>query len=97
LLPALSLARRAAAAGMQCVVTSSIDSACGVLAAAHLAAALDNGLAHGLATSSWLTADTGTPPTITNGRLALPDTPGLGFVADNTLDFSGMGQELDIS
>jgi L-alanine-DL-glutamate epimerase-like enolase superfamily enzyme len=82
---------------MQCVVTSSIDSACGVLAAAHLAAALDNGLAHGLATSSWLTADTGTPPTITNGRLALPDTPGLGFVADNTLDFSGMGQELDIS
>jgi o-succinylbenzoate synthase len=80
LLPAIELARHAAAAGMQCVVTSNVDSACGVLAAAHLAAALDNGLAHGLATSCWLAADTGIPPTINNGRLTLPDTPGLGFI-----------------
>jgi o-succinylbenzoate synthase len=93
LLPALAVARRAAAAGMQCVVTSSVDSACGVFGAAHLAATLDNGLAHGLATSSWLAADTGTPPAVSNGQLALPDIPGLGFVANNALVFSGMGSQ----
>jgi o-succinylbenzoate synthase len=93
LLPALEVARRAAAAGMQCVVTSSVDSACGVFGAAHLAATLDNGLAHGLATSSWLAADTGTPPAVSNGQLGLPDIPGLGFVANNALVFSGMGSQ----
>lgn len=79
LLPALALARRASAAGLQCIVTSSIDSACGVLAAAHLAAAIDNGLTHGLATSGWLAEDTGAAPHISDGRLTLPARPGLGF------------------
>ena len=79
LLPTLALARRATTAGLECVVTSSVDSACGVLGAAHLAAALGNELAHGLATSSWLAEDTGTPPRIVNGRLALPGIAGLGF------------------
>lgn len=88
LLPARQLAERAAAAGLQCIITSSIDSACGVLAAAHLATALDNGLAHGLATSSWLATDTGTPPTVSNGRLTLPTRPGLGFSAKDGLVFS---------
>jgi o-succinylbenzoate synthase len=88
LLPALALARRAAAAGLACVVTSSVDSACGVLAAAHLAAALDNGLAHGLATSVWLAADTGQTPRVAGGRLQLPDATGLGFVPGPELVFS---------
>lgn len=79
LLPALALARRAGAAGLQCIVTSSIDSTCGVLAAAHLAAAIDNGLAHGLATSCWLAEDTGAAPFISGGRLTLPARSGLGF------------------
>jgi o-succinylbenzoate synthase len=79
LLPALALARQASAAGLECIVTSSIDSACGVLAAAHLAAALDNGLAHGLATSSWLTENTGEAPEISNGCLSLPSMAGVGF------------------
>ncbi|MFC5302872.1 enolase C-terminal domain-like protein [Azospira restricta] len=78
--PALATARRARAAGIDCVVTTGVDSACGTLAAAHLAAAIGNGLAHGLATSDWLAADTGTPPAIGNGRLQLPEVPGLGFV-----------------
>jgi len=76
---ALATARRAQAAGIECVVTTGIDSACATLAAAHLAAALDNGLAHGLATSEWLAADTGAPPIIRKGLLELPETPGLGF------------------
>ncbi len=87
LLPALALARRARAAGIECVVTSSVDSACGVLAAAHLAAALEgigNGLAHGLATSCWLAEDLGTAPPILAGHLRLPPTAGLGFVPGNT-------------
>lgn len=79
LLPALVLAQRASAAGLECVVTTGIDSACGTLAAAHLAAALGNSLAHGLATSSWLTHDTGPAPAINNGRLCLPEGCGLGF------------------
>lgn len=79
LLPALVLAQRASAAGLECVVTTGIDSACGTLAAAHLAAALGNSLAHGLATSSWLTHDTGLAPAIENGRLCLPEGCGLGF------------------
>lgn len=92
LLPALALARRASGAGLQCIVTSSIDSACGVLAAAQLAAALDNApdnaLAHGLATSAWLAQDSGTPPRIAGGRLSLSGTPGLGFVPRHGLDFA---------
>jgi o-succinylbenzoate synthase len=76
---ALATARRARDAGIECVITTGIDSACATLAAAHLAAAIDNGLAHGLATSEWLAADTGAPPTIRKGLLELPDTPGLGF------------------
>lgn len=88
LLPALAFARQAAAAGLECIVTSSVDSACGVLAAAHLAAALDNDLAHGLATSSWLAADTGEPPLIARGRLTLPDRTGLGFLPLHASAFS---------
>lgn len=80
LLPAAALARRATASGLACVVTSSVDSACGIWAAAHLAAALDNGLAHGLATAAWLAEDIGAPPAIESGWLTLPATAGLGFV-----------------
>jgi o-succinylbenzoate synthase len=90
LLPALHIARRAAAGGLQCVVTSSVDSACGVTAAAHLAIALDNNLAHGLATSSWLASDLGASPGIAGGRLALSDCPGLGFTAQSALNFSAL-------
>lgn len=79
LLPALALARRAAAAGIECVVTTGVDSACGTLAAAHLAAAIGNGPAHGLATSAWFAEDTGTPPSIKAGLLILPEACGLGF------------------
>lgn len=79
LLPALALAHAAGAAGIDCVVTSSLDSACGILAAAHLAAALGNKLAHGLATAGWLAEDTGPAPRVQAGRLSLPGAPGLSF------------------
>lgn len=88
-LPALALARRAADAGIDCVVTTGIDSACATLAAAHLAAAIAPTPpiaratplmpAHGLATTSWLAEDTGTAPRLRAGKLQLPDHAGLGF------------------
>lgn len=87
-LPAWSLSRRAAAAGVACVVTSCVDSACGIAAAAHVAAALGNGLAHGLATSSWLAADVGVAPEITGGKLMLAAGAGLGFVPGAGIVFS---------
>jgi o-succinylbenzoate synthase len=84
---AVSLGRRAAASGVECVVTSSVDCACGIFAAAQVAAALENGLAHGLATSSWLAADVGLPPGIIRGQMTLPAAPGLGFVPECAIDF----------
>lgn len=90
LLPALALAHDAGAAGIDCIVTSSLDSACGILAAAHLAAALGNELAHGLATANWLVEDTGLAPRVHTGRLTLPGAPGLGFTPyDRAIDTDG--------
>ena len=90
LLPALDLARRAASVGLECIVTSSIESTCGVTAAAHLAAAIDTQLAHGLATSSWLGSDTGAAPAIVAGRLMLPRTAGLGFMPGEEIAFAAV-------
>lgn len=81
LLAALELSRRARRAGLECVVTAALESSCGLLAAAHLAAALAPRLAHGLATAAWFAADTGAPPRIAGGRLFLPSAPGIGFRA----------------
>lgn len=87
--PALALAHTAGAAGIDCIVTSSLDSACGILAAAHLAAALGNDLAHGLATADWLAENTGSPPLLNGGRIALPAAPGLGFRCGRSLNTEG--------
>lgn len=75
-----ALALDADRAGLECVATTTVDSAVGVLAAVHLAAALGNGLAHGLATSSWLLSNVGNAPQLESGRLHLDNRlNGLGF------------------
>lgn len=79
LLPIIALA---AATEHETVVTTSVDSAVGVRAACHVAAALDNGLAHGLATSDWLRTDFAPPLSIARGLLHLPATAGLGLDPD---------------
>lgn len=86
--PALALAYRARAAGLECVVTTTVDSAAGVYAALHLAAAVANELAHGLATSAWLARDVGDPPQPVAGSLRVRNVPGLGFerAADTGLE-----------
>jgi len=82
LLPCLNIAARARRAGLEVLVTTSLDSAAGSWAAAQLAAALGTAaanLAHGLGTSGWLAEDLGPAPQIEQGMLRLPDWTGLGF------------------
>jgi O-succinylbenzoate synthase len=79
LLPTLEIALRAQAAGIECIVTSSLESVCGVLACAHLAVAIAPQSVHGLATGDWFSEDTGEPLIIKNGQLILPTQAGLGF------------------
>jgi len=79
LLASVELALRASASGLEVVVTSSLESACGLLACAHLAAAVAPDAVHGLATADWFAEDTGSTPAIVGGQLQLPTSPGLGF------------------
>jgi len=76
----LRLAAEARRAGIELVLTSVIDSAIGVTATAHLAAALGGDAVHGLATSPWLAEDVVAAPRLVHGRLHLPGGPGLGVV-----------------
>lgn len=79
LLTSIERALRARGSGMEVVITSSLESACGLLACAHLAAALAPDAVHGLGTAEWFSRDTGEAPPIINGRLMLPQSNGLGF------------------
>jgi o-succinylbenzoate synthase len=79
LLSSMELALRARAAGIETIISSALESSCGLLACAHLAAAVAPETVHGLATSSWFVVDTGLPPTIAAGRLMLPGRAGIGF------------------
>ena len=76
----LALAAKAHAAGVELVLTSVVDSAIGVTAAAHLAAALPTENTHGLGTLDWLARDVAPAPAVVEGAFILPDGPGLGLV-----------------
>jgi o-succinylbenzoate synthase len=78
--PALDLARRARAAGLEVVVTSCLETAVGVTAAAHLAAVVGGAAVHGLATAGELVGDPIAAPPIAGGRMLLAEAPGLGIV-----------------
>lgn len=82
---AVVLARRAQAAGVECVAAGSFDSAVGAWLAVHLAAAIDpeQRLAHGVANSNWLAQDVADPPRLIGGRVPLPALPGLGINAED--------------
>lgn len=80
--PAMDIAQQAQSAGLDCVVTSVLESAAGIWADCQLAAALEDlfpGRAHGLNTSHWLTEDTGEPPVIIGAKIHLPASAGTGF------------------
>lgn len=77
--------REAAQRGVQCVVTSSIETGIGVVAALHLAAAMPEvTLACGLSTLSLLTRNLLTHELrIDNGFLSVPTGYGLGITLEN--------------
>lgn len=79
LLATRGIARQAQAAGIECIVTSSLESTCGLLACMHLAAAIAPAATHGLATAECFLADTGHKPQIDRGRITVPQMAGLGF------------------
>lgn len=81
---ALWITELAAKAGLQCVVTTTIDTGVATAAALHLAATLPpDGPAHGLATASLLEADLlRTPLSVEGGVMRLPAGPGLGVELD---------------
>jgi len=70
-------------AGLQTLVTTTIDAGVGAAAALHLAATLPTPLACGLATGTLLVGDLLVQPIVVrNGALYLPDQPGLGVRID---------------
>lgn len=73
----LKIGQNAQAAGIDCVVTNALESACGLLASAHLAAALAPNAVHGLAAENWLQGSPWPWPRIAHGRLQLSSQPGL--------------------
>jgi L-Ala-D/L-Glu epimerase len=73
----VGLARRAAEAGLDVVVTSFLESAVGLTHALHVAAAVAPLRAAGLATAGLFAADVATPPPLRRGRMPVPE-PGLG-------------------
>jgi O-succinylbenzoate synthase len=79
LLASTELALRARASGLEVIVTSALESACGIATLTHLAAAVAPEAVHGLATSNWLASDTGPTPPIVDGRVRLPEGSGIGF------------------
>ncbi|HEU5228523.1 MAG TPA: o-succinylbenzoate synthase [Ktedonobacteraceae bacterium] len=78
--------REAAAHGMQCVITSAIESGIGLVAALHLAAASPEvSLECGLATLHLLADDLLVDDLpIHNGSIAVPSAPGLGVRLDRS-------------
>ena len=79
LLASMEIALRARAVGMEVIVSSALESSCGLLACAHLAAAVAPEAVHGLATASWFACDTGETINIDKGRLIMPGKTGIGF------------------
>jgi O-succinylbenzoate synthase len=82
LLASTELALRARASGLEVIITSALESACGISALAHLAAAVAPDAVHGLATADWLASDIGLSPPVIDGRMRLPEGDGIGFAMD---------------
>jgi o-succinylbenzoate synthase len=80
---ARTIIAQAQLAGLQTLVTTTIDAGVGVAAALHLAATLPTPLACGLATGTLLVGDLLVQPIVVrNGALYVPDQPGLGVRID---------------
>jgi L-alanine-DL-glutamate epimerase-like enolase superfamily enzyme len=75
----LTVARMAAAAGVASTITVSLETAVGTAAAVHAAALLPAPIPDcGLGMSRFFARDVCPPPALVGGRIAVPQTPGLG-------------------
>lgn len=75
----LAAVRRAREAGADAVVTTTIDAVVARVGAVHVAAAIPDVPACGLATGSMLSSDLASDPaTVSNGAVRVPTGPGLG-------------------
>lgn len=86
---ALVILRHAQKAGIKTTVTSTLESACGIYCAAHLASASDHinePSCHGLATSAWFQDNIGEPPIIKQGMMDLSNCIGSGYSLPSGLD-----------
>ena len=83
---AWKMAQRAAAEGLEVIVTTSLDAAVGRLGAMHLAAAIpgDSQLCAGVDTGRWLETDTFSVTTIEHGCFSLSEGPGLALSVGET-------------
>jgi len=66
-------------AGLEVVVTTTLESALGVAMVAQVAATLETDGVHGLVTGQWFESDTAALPTIAGGLLPLPKGSGIGL------------------
>lgn len=75
-----TIAMRARDAGVEPVVTTTIDGVVARTAAIHVAAAIPDGRPCGLATADLLAEDVGLDPApVADGRITVPQEPGLGI------------------
>ena len=91
LLASTELALRARASGLEVIITSALESACGISALAHLAAAVAPDAVHGLATGDWFACDTGPSPRVVDGWMRLPKGNGVGFAMEGKRCISAPG------
>ncbi|ELZ82292.1 O-succinylbenzoate-CoA synthase [Haloferax larsenii JCM 13917] len=83
----LDVASHARDAGVDIVVTTTIDAVVARLGSLHVAAALPGERAHGLATASLLDSDVAADPApVSKGIMGVPESPGLGIDPDAVLD-----------
>jgi o-succinylbenzoate synthase len=82
LLPALSLAREAAACGVQSYVTSTMDGPVARAGAVHLASVLPAAWAHGLAVGALFESPDAPELSPASGSIKVPHGPGLGVVVE---------------
>lgn len=83
---ARGIAVRARRAGIDTIVSNTIDAAIARTAAVHLAASLPDRSVSGLATAGLLESDVAQDPApVSDGRMRVPDEPGLG-ISEVTLD-----------
>jgi L-alanine-DL-glutamate epimerase-like enolase superfamily enzyme len=85
----LAVIRLAAAQGVRCTITNSLETAVGVTTALHIASLHGSPVPDcGFGTSRFFAEDVAPPPPIVDGHMTVPTAPGLGIDPTN---FGGTG------